>query len=141
MLKGRGHYYNVLKTFVSEIKNKFDITPKYLCIDNTLVFVQTKIASFCASLSIIHQTSCPHTSQQNGVAERKHRYILDITRTIMLHMHVSKYLWSDVVLTATYLINRMSFGPLNGEVPIHRLKPDTCLFTLTPQVFGCVAFV
>ena len=66
---------------------------------------------------------------------------MDVTRTIMSHMHVPKYLLSDAVLTATYLINRMPSGPLGGEVPIRRLKPNTCLFPLTPRVFCCVAFV
>ena len=54
MLKDRGHIYDVLKTFLSEIKYQFDITPKFLRTDNALEFVQTKIASFCASLGIIY---------------------------------------------------------------------------------------
>ena len=115
MLQDRGHIYDVLKTFLSEIKNQFKVTPKFLRTDNALEFVQTKIASLCTSLGILHQTLCPHTSQQNGVAERKHRHFLDVTRTIMAHMHVSKYLWSDAVLTATYLINRMPSSPLGGR--------------------------
>ena len=56
-------------------------------------------------------------------------------------MHVPKYLWSDAVLTATYLVNRMPSGPLGGEIPIHRLKLDTCLFPVTLRVFGCMTFV
>ena len=59
----------------------------------------------------------------------------------MFHMHIPKYLWSDVVLTATYLINRMPSALLGGEVPLRRLKPDTPLFTLPPQIFWCVAFI
>ena len=141
LLKDRGHIYDVLRTFITEIKNQFAITSKNLRTNNALEFVQSKIASYCASLGIIHQTSCPHIFQQNGVAERKYRHILDVTRTIMLHMHVPKYLWSDAVLTATYLINRMHSAPLGDEVPLRRLKPDTHLFTLPPQVFWCVTFV
>ena len=115
LLKDRGHIYDVLKTFLSEIKNQFDVTPKFLRTDNALEFVQTKIASLCASIGILHQTSCPHTSQQNRVVERKHRHIIDVTRNIMSHIHVPKYLWSDTVLTATYLINRMPTGLLGGR--------------------------
>ena len=92
LLKDRGHVYYVLRTFLAEIKNQFNVTPKILRTDNALEFVQSKIASHCASLGIIHQTSCPHTSQQNGVAERKHRHILDVTRTLMIHMHVPNQL-------------------------------------------------
>ena len=92
LLKDRGHIYNVLKTFITEIKDQFDVTPKCLYTDNVFEFVQSKVESYCASLGIIHQTTCPHTAQQNKVAERKHKHILDVTRTIMLHMKIPKYL-------------------------------------------------
>ena len=39
---------------------------------------------------IIHQLSCPHTSQQNGVAERKMRPLLEVTRALLFHMRVPK---------------------------------------------------
>ena len=57
---------------------------------------------FCSENVIIRQISYSHTSQQNGVAERKHRHILDIARTIMIHIHAPKYLWADVVLSACH---------------------------------------
>uniref|UniRef100_A0A5B6ZA67 Retroviral polymerase SH3-like domain-containing protein n=1 Tax=Davidia involucrata TaxID=16924 RepID=A0A5B6ZA67_DAVIN len=49
----------------------------------------------------------------------------------MFIMAVPKSYWADVVLTATYLINRMSSSVLNNRSP----------FSLTPRVFGCIAFV
>ena len=55
--------FDVLKTFITEIKNQFDVTPKCLRTDNALEFVQSSVQSYCASLSIIHQTTCPHTSR------------------------------------------------------------------------------
>ena len=140
LLKDRSRVYEVLKNFMVEIKNQFDITPKILRTDNALEFIQHQITSYCASLGILHQTSYPYTSQQNGIAERKHRHILDVTRTLMVYMYVPKSLWS-AVLTATYLINRLPSTPLGGEVPFRRLKPEACLFPLPPRVFGCVAFV
>ena len=54
LLKDHGHIYDVLKIFLLEIKNQFDVTPKFLRTDNAFEFVQTKIASFYASLGIIH---------------------------------------------------------------------------------------
>ena len=47
--------------------------------------------SFYADRDIIHQTSCPHTSQQNGVAKRKHRHLLDVAHTLLFHMQVPKH--------------------------------------------------
>ena len=39
--------------------------------------------SYCLSHGIIHQYTCPHTSQQNGMAKRKHRHIVDIALTLI----------------------------------------------------------
>jgi len=72
-----------------------------------LEYVKKDVSIFCFKNEIIHQTSCSHTSQQNGVIERKYKHILDVARTMMIHMSVLKYLWYDVVLSACHLINRM----------------------------------
>ena len=63
LLKDRSHIYDVLESFITEIKNQFDVTLKYLRTDNALEFVQSRIESYCASLGIIYQITCAHTSQ------------------------------------------------------------------------------
>ena len=70
--------------------------------DNALEYVKKDVSSFCSKNEIIHQTSYSYTSQQNGVAERKHRHILDVARTLMIHMSVPKYLWPDAMLSTCY---------------------------------------
>jgi len=66
-------------------------------------------------MKLIHQTSCSHTSQQNGVVERKYRHSLDVARTMMIQKSVLKYLWYDV-LSACHLINRMPSSVLEGKI-------------------------
>ena len=56
-------------------------------------------------------------------------------------MYVPHYLWSDVVLTATYLHNRLPSSPLGGAILLTRLFPNASLFPLPPHVFECTAFV
>ena len=92
LLKDKINVLDVIKKFFAEIMNQVSVTPKYLRTDNILKFTQTGIQSYCSSLRIIHHTTCPRTSQQNGMAERKHRHILNVTRTIMLQVNVPKYL-------------------------------------------------
>ena len=56
-------------------------------------------------------------------------------------MGVPHFLWSNALLTSTYLLNRLPSSPLGGEVPLRCLHPNHDLFLLPPLVFGCVAFV
>nr|CAN61071.1 hypothetical protein VITISV_006592 [Vitis vinifera] len=53
--------------------------------------------------------------QQNGIAERKNRHLLEVARALMLFSHVPKNFWGEVVLIATYLINRMPSRVLNFQ--------------------------
>ncbi|RVX22875.1 Retrovirus-related Pol polyprotein from transposon RE1 [Vitis vinifera] len=90
---------------------------------------------------IIHQSSCAHTPQQNGVAERKNRHLVEATRTLLLHSHVPFRFWGDAVLTTCYLINRMPSSVLHDQIPHSLLFPDQPLYFLPPRVFGCTCFV
>jgi len=109
--------------------------------DNALKYVKMDVSIFCSKNGIIHQTSCSHTSQQNGVAKRKRRHILDVARTLMIHMSVPKYLWSDVVLSACYLINRMHSSVLDKKSPFPFLYVNKKPFSMTLRVFACTYFV
>ncbi|RVW45619.1 Retrovirus-related Pol polyprotein from transposon TNT 1-94 [Vitis vinifera] len=90
---------------------------------------------------ILHQSSCAHTPQQNGVAERKNRHLVETARTLLLHSHVPFRFWGDAILTACYLINRMPSSVLHDQIPHSLLFPDQPLYFLPPRVFGCTCFV
>ena len=56
-------------------------------------------------------------------------------------MHVPKHFWSDAILTANYLINRMSPSVLDGASPHSLLYSSSPPFALPLKVFGCVCYV
>ena len=100
-----------------------------------------KMGLFTRHPALIHDTSRSHTSQQNGIAKRKYKLILDVARTIMFHMHVPKYLWSETVLSACHLINKMLSSVLGGKTPFSCLHPHKSVFSITPSVFDYTYFV
>ena len=72
-----------------------------------------------------HETSCPQTPQQNGVAEHTNRHILEITRALLIATNVPKRFWADVVVTAVYLLNRLPSRVLDYKTPLPSSRP-TC---------------
>ncbi|KAE8710348.1 L-ascorbate oxidase-like protein [Hibiscus syriacus] len=53
-----------------------------------------------------HRLTCPHTSQQNVVVERKHRHIINTALTLLAQASLPLKYWSYAITTAVYLINR-----------------------------------
>ena len=79
------------------------------------------------------------------MAERKNKHLLEVARALLFPNQVPKYLWGEVVLTATYLINRMPNKVLNFETPFdvfHKFLPTNRVSSSLPlKIFECTAFV
>ncbi|XP_042501739.1 uncharacterized protein LOC122079386 isoform X2 [Macadamia integrifolia] len=140
MLKDRSEFLHVFTKFHNKIKTQFGIPIKIFRSDNALEYAQTDISDFCDTHGMIHQTSCAYTPQQNGVAEHKSRHLLEVSRAMMLHMHVPKHFWCGV-LTACHLINRMPSSVFSDKSPFTVMFPNLPSFPMPPRVFGCVCFV
>lgn len=63
----------------------------------------------------------------------------------MFTARVSKYLWGEAIVTATYLVDRMPSRVLNFKTPLTVLNKTFLVshltFDLPPKVFGCGVFV
>ncbi|KAM0954162.1 putative RNA-directed DNA polymerase [Dioscorea sansibarensis] len=103
------------------------------------------IGNYLKEQGLVHVSSWVDTPQQNGIAERKNRHLLEVARCLMFSTHVSKFLWGEAVLTAAYLINRMPSRVLNFQTPYELLLksyPYTHFISALPaKVFGCTTFV
>ena len=69
-----------------------------------------------SSHGIFHQSSCAYTPQQNGVAERKNRHLVETAYTLLFPHKVPQCFWGDAILAACYLINRMSSSVLHDKI-------------------------
>lgn len=57
---------------------------------NSLAFINHLVQT-----GIIRQISCPHTPEQNGVAERKHRQIIETSLTLLFNVNLPMFLWAE----------------------------------------------
>jgi histone deacetylase 1/2 len=95
--------------------------------------------TFFQKLGILHHVSCPHTHQQNGVAERKHRHIVETGLTLLSHASVPYFYWSDAFTTTYFLINRLPTRLLHMKTPLELLLHETPNYTFL-KVFGCACW-
>lgn len=87
---------------------------------------------------IIHQTSCPYTPQQNGVAERKHRHIIELSLAIINHASIPLTFWDEIFANAVYLINRLP-STNSSKSPFHLLFNKIPNYTML-RILGCACF-
>ena len=84
LLHYRFELVSIYQTFHKMIETQFNRTIKVFRSDNAQEYNDKFFLSFLDSHGTLPQRSCPYTSQQNGRAERKHRHILDVIRTLLI---------------------------------------------------------
>nr|CAN61640.1 hypothetical protein VITISV_021909 [Vitis vinifera] len=113
--------------------------PHYRTCDGGTEFTNNKFRSHLHSCGIDLRLACPYTPSQNGIVERKHRYVTEIGLTLMFHARVPLSLWDEAFSTAVFLINRLPPPSLAGKTPYELLfgkQPDYSML----RTFGCLCF-
>jgi hypothetical protein len=59
----------------------------------------------------------PHTHQQQGSIERKHRHVVETGLSLLSHAHMLLRFWDDAFQTACYLINQLIIPVLQNKSP------------------------
>ncbi|TYK08350.1 putative mitochondrial protein [Cucumis melo var. makuwa] len=118
-LKHRSELSRTYIEFANMIRTQFSCPIKTLRTGNALEYKDSTLLCFLSQQGILFQRSCPHTSQQNGRAERKHCHILDSVHALLLF--ASEKFWGEVALTSVYTINRLPSSVLQNISPFERL--------------------
>ncbi|KAM0037798.1 putative RNA-directed DNA polymerase [Helianthus debilis subsp. tardiflorus] len=129
--------YNMLTNFIKLAERQFNTKLKSIQSDWGGEF--RPLTSFCTSLGIIHRRSCPHTSEQNGIVERRHRHVVETGLTLLAHSSLPQRFWQFAFETAVYLINRLPSRVSSNKSPyehVFKRKPDYSFL----RVFGCQCF-
>lgn len=82
-MKLKSDFVSVFKDLVNLVINVFSAKLQTLRLDNGTEYMSNIMSQLLSSNGIIHQTSCVGTPQQNGVAERKNKDLLEKTRSIV----------------------------------------------------------
>nr|GFC37330.1 retrovirus-related Pol polyprotein from transposon TNT 1-94 [Tanacetum cinerariifolium] len=127
---------DILKKFITEIENLKDLKVKIIRCDNGGEFRNKEMNDFCLQKGIKREFTNARTPQQNGVAERRNRTLIEAARIMLDDAKLLVTFWAKAVNTACYvqirvLVNKSQNKTLyelfNGRTPaIGFLKPFDC---------------
>lgn len=123
----------------SFVSTQFSTFIKVLQSDGGGEYISHVLQSFLVKHGIIHLKSCPHTPQQNGLAKRKHRHIVETALTLLHQAHLPPKFWFYACAIVVYLINRMLCQTLSMSSPFELLYHKT-LSLDSLRVFGCACY-
>ncbi|CAL9013514.1 unnamed protein product [Prunus brigantina] len=144
LLKSKSEVSSAFQRFHKMVAVQYNRNIQVLRSDNGGEYVNMELRSFLELHGIVHQTTCPYTPQQNGVAERKNRHLLEMVRASLIEAHLPLHYWGEALTSAAYLINRLPSRTINFHTPFQALTSQTSsppTPNLPPRTLGCVAFV
>ncbi|GJT18061.1 putative ribonuclease H-like domain-containing protein [Tanacetum coccineum] len=107
----------ILKSFITRVENLIDQRVKVIRYDNGTKFKNKEMNQFCERKGIKREFSIARTPQQNGVAERKNRTLIEAARTMLADSKLPTTFWAEAVNTACYVQNRVLVTKLHNKTP------------------------
>ncbi|GJT95569.1 ribonuclease H-like domain-containing protein [Tanacetum coccineum] len=108
----------ILKSFITGIENLVDHKVKVIRCDNGTEFKNREMNEFCEKKRILRQYSVARTPQQNRVAKRRNRTLIEAARTMLVDSKLPTTFWAEAVNTAYYVQNRVFIRPFGCSVTI-----------------------
>ncbi|GJU29648.1 putative ribonuclease H-like domain-containing protein [Tanacetum coccineum] len=130
----------ILKDFIRQVENQLNQKVKSIRCDNGTEFKNKNVIEFYGSKGIKREYSNARTPQQNGVAKRKNRTLIEAARTMLADSFLPNTFWAEAVSTACYVLNRVlvtkpqnktPYELITGKIPIiSYIRPFGCHVTI-----------
>jgi hypothetical protein len=117
------------------VENQLGKRIKCLRSDNGTEYLCSEFESYLEKHGIKHEMTVAYTPEQNGVAERRNRTLVEMARCMMIQSQLSPSFWAEAISTANYLRNRCPSRSINGQTP-HKLWTGKDFSVKHFQIFG-----
>jgi len=138
-MKHCSELYDIYQSFIRMIHTQFSTAIRVLRSDSGGEYLSHKFRQILTSEGTLPQLFCSGAHAQNGVAERKHRHLIEMARTLLISSFVPSHFWGEAVSTVVYLINRQPSSKLSNKFPGEVLFGTPRYDHL--RVFGCTCYV
>ena len=136
LLHSKDEVLEKFKIYKNEVELKCDTKIKCLRTDRGGEYYDPR---YFQSTGIVHQVTAPYTPQQNGIAERKNRTLMDMVNSMMSYSGLSSGYWGEALLTACYILNRVP-SKRSNKTPYELWKRRTPKLDYL-RIWGCRAVV
>ena len=139
LMRRKSETFGKFKEFLAEAEKQLGKSLKTLRSDRGGEYLDNEFEDYLLEHGIVSQLTAPGTPQQNGVAERRNRTLLDMVRSMMSYSSLPQIFWGYALQTAIYILNvvpskSVPKTPLelwNGQKPVlHHFR-----------IWGCPAHV
>jgi len=139
-LTEKSEAFNVFRSFKNSVEKESRTYLGGLRTDRGGEFNSNEFKNFCVEHGIRRQLTAAFTPQQNGVAERKNRTIMNMVRSMLTEKKLPKIFWPEGVNWSVHVLNR------SPTFAVKNITPEEAWSTIKPSVsyfriFGCIAYV
>ena len=115
--KTKDQVFNKFKEFKALIENHSERRIKTLRLDNGGEYNSKDFEAFCKEAGIKKELTTPYNPQQNGVAKRKTRTIMEAVKTMIHDQDLPMHLWDEATRILVYVHNILSCSALGFKTP------------------------
>lgn len=138
-LTKKSEVFDKFKQFKVLVENQTNKRIKILRSDNGGEYTSSVFQAYLKANGIRHQTTVPGSPQQNGVAERANRTVLEAARCMLQDAGLKKEFWAEAVNTAVYIKNRCPTKAVMGTTPEEKWSGKKVSVSHF-RIFGTVAY-
>ena len=108
--------------------------------DNGMEFWESEFDEFCKNEGIVQYHTVKMTPQQNGVAERMNRILLERIRCMIFNAGLTKNFWIEAISMASYIVNHALSAAIKFKTP-KKVWSGTLADYFDFKIFGCPAYM
>ena len=139
-LKKKDEVFERFKEFKALVEKISEKKIKILILDNGGEFTSNEFNDFCKEAEIKRELTIPYNPQQNGVAERKNRSIMEAMKAMIYDQALPIYLWEEVARTTVYVQNGISHSALGNKTPEEMFSGEI-LEVSHLNIFGFLVYI
>lgn len=118
MLKKRSEIFIAFKNYKKRVEKETGCFIKRIRTDNAKEYVSKEFKNYLEAEGIKKESSVEYTPQQNGVAERANRTLVEMARCMLTQAKLPKSLWAEAINTAAFIRNRCPSKRLADTTPM-----------------------